>query len=86
MLSTIAALQAPVIMMSQRRIEGEGSLRAENDYKVNLEAELEIRHLHEKIDQQLSRITGSGSPEIERMQIEILEEMAADARGGREGR
>ena len=84
-LSTIAALQAPVIMMSQRRIEAKDRLRAENDYKVNLKAELEIRHLHEKIDQQLSH-HWERLAEIERMQIEILEEMAADARGGREGR
>ena len=84
-LSTIAALQAPVIMMSQRRVEAKDRLRAENDYKVNLKAELEIRHLHEKIDQQLSHHR-ERLAEIERMQIEILEEMAADARGGREGR
>jgi Predicted membrane protein len=37
-------------MMSQNRSEARDRLRAENDYKVNLKAELEIRHLHEKLD------------------------------------
>lgn len=54
-LSTIAAFQAPVIMMSQRRQEAKDRLRATNDYKVNLKAELEIRRLHEKIDHLISR-------------------------------
>jgi uncharacterized membrane protein len=49
-LSCIAALQAPIIMMSQNRSEARDRLRAENDYKINLKAELEIRHLHEKLD------------------------------------
>jgi uncharacterized membrane protein len=49
-LSCLAALQAPVIMMSQNRQEAKDRLRAEHDYKVNLKAELEIRHLHEKVD------------------------------------
>src|SRR5258705_10011465 len=46
-LSCLAAVQAPVIMMSQNRAEARDRSRAENDYKVNLKAELEIRHLHE---------------------------------------
>src|SRR5712672_3731564 len=54
-LSCLAAVQAPVIMMSQNRAESRDRLRAENDYKVNLKAELEIRHLHEKIDHLLRR-------------------------------
>ncbi|MGE3800288.1 MAG: DUF1003 domain-containing protein [Candidatus Kapaibacterium sp.] len=49
-LSTLAALQAPVIMMSQNRQETKDRLRGENDYRVNLKAELEIRHLHDKLD------------------------------------
>lgn len=49
-LSTIAAVQAPVIMMSQRRQEAKDRMRARNDYQVNLKAELEIRHLHEKVE------------------------------------
>lgn len=49
-LSCIAALQAPVIMMSQNRKEQRDRARAENEYMVNLKAEMEIRSLHQKID------------------------------------
>jgi len=54
-LSCLAAIQAPIIMMSQKRQEAKDRLRSENDYRVNLKAELEIRHLHEKIDHILTR-------------------------------
>ena len=49
-LSMIAAIQAPVIMMSQNRQVAKDRLAAANDYEVNLKAELEIMNLHEKID------------------------------------
>ena len=49
-LSTIAALQAPVIMMSQNRTEEKDRKRNENDYIINLKAELQVRSLHQKID------------------------------------
>jgi uncharacterized membrane protein len=49
-LSTIAALQAPIIMMSQNRKEEKDRKRAENDYLINLKAELELRSLHQKVD------------------------------------
>ena len=49
-LSCIAALQAPIIMMSQNRQEEKDRKRGENDYMINLKAELEIRALHQKID------------------------------------
>jgi len=49
-LSCIAALQAPIIMMSQNRKEEIDRKRAENDYMVNLKAEIEIRNLHEKLN------------------------------------
>lgn len=72
-LSCVAAIQAPLIMMSQGRQEAKDRLRSENDYRVNLKAELEIRNLHEKIDhhlvQQWERLS-----RIQEMQIEILEE------------
>lgn len=51
MLSMIAALQAPIIMMSQKRQTTRDRLAAENDYTVNLRAEVEIRQLHEKMDE-----------------------------------
>jgi len=75
-LSCVAALQAPVIMMSQKRQEEKDRLRAENDYRVNLKAELEIRHLHEKMDYMISkqwlRLT-----EIQQIQLEIMQERGA---------
>ena len=49
-LSCIAALQAPVIMMSQNRKEEQDRKRGENDYMINLKAEMQIRSLHQKID------------------------------------
>jgi len=48
-LSCLAAMQAPVIMMSQNRQETKDRLQAEHDYQVNLKAELEIRNLHDKL-------------------------------------
>ncbi len=74
-LSTLAAIQAPIILMSQNRMESRDRLRSENDYKINLKAELEIRHLHEKVDhlvkQQWQRLV-----EIQQIQIELMEELA----------
>ena len=49
-LSCVAALQAPIIMMSQNRQEDKDRLRSENDYMINLKAELEVRSLHQKVD------------------------------------
>jgi uncharacterized membrane protein len=54
-LSCLAAIQAPVIMMSQNRQEAKDRKRTEHDYRINLKVELEIRHLHEKVDHLLSR-------------------------------
>jgi uncharacterized membrane protein len=73
-LSCLAAVQAPIIMMSQNRAEARDRLRAENDYKINLKAELEIRHLHEKLDHLLSR-QYNRLFEIQQIQIELLEEI-----------
>ena len=75
-LSCLAAIQAPIIMMSQKRQEAKDRLRAENDFRVNLKAEFEIRHLHEKLDhlinQQWQRLA-----EIQQIQLEIMEDLAA---------
>jgi len=73
-LSCIAAIQAPVIMMSQNRQEAKDRLRAENDYVVNLKSELEIRLLHEKIDHLLMKHWNS-LMEIQQFQTEIMEEI-----------
>ncbi|WP_116135056.1 DUF1003 domain-containing protein [Tropicimonas sp. IMCC34043] len=79
-LSTIAAFQAPVIMMSQKRQEQKDRLRAENDYRVNLKAELEIRQLHEKIDHQLAR-QWEKLAEMQQIQIDLIEEGMNGRRG-----
>jgi len=78
-LSCLAAIQAPVIMMSQNRQEAKDRLRSEHDYRVNLKAELEIRHLHEKVDHLLSR-QWERLAEIQEIQIELLTEVASLAR------
>jgi uncharacterized membrane protein len=56
MLSTLAAIQAPVIMMSQNRAGDRDRVAASHDYEVNLRAELEIMRLHEKMDVLLARL------------------------------
>lgn len=73
-LSCIAAIQAPIIMMSQNRQEKKDRLRSENDYKVNLKAEIEIRTLHDKVDHLLLD-QWSKMMRIQEMQIEMLEEL-----------
>jgi len=73
-LSCLAAVQAPVIMMSQNRQEAKDRMRSQHDYQVNLKAELEIRHLHEKIDHLLSH-QWERLVEIQEIQLELLTEM-----------
>lgn len=74
LLSCLAAIQAPVIMMSQNRQETKDRLRARNDYQVNLKAELEIRQLHEKIDHLLSH-QWERMIEIQEVQLDLLNEL-----------
>jgi len=75
-LSCLAALQAPVIMMSQNRQEAKDRLQAENDYKTNLKAELEVRQLHDKLDHllthQMERLM-----EVQEIQMEMIRELGA---------
>ena len=78
-LSCLAAIQAPIIMMSQKRQEAKDRLRGENDYRVNLKAELEIRHLHEKIDHILTR-QWERLAEIQQIQLEIMQDTATRKR------
>lgn len=73
-LSCIAAIQAPVIMMSQNRQETKDRLRSENDYQINLKAELEIQHLHEKLDHLLMH-QWDRLAEIQEIQLDLLSEM-----------
>ena len=74
-LSCLAAIQAPIIMMSQNRQEDKDRLRSQNDYRVNLKAELEIRNLHEKMDHLINR-QWERLAEIQQIQLEILQDMA----------
>jgi uncharacterized membrane protein len=73
-LSCLAAIQAPVIMMSQNRQEARDRLHAMRDYQVNLKAELEIRHLHQKLDHLLSH-QWERLVEIQEIQMELINEV-----------
>ena len=74
-LSCLAAVQAPVIMMSQNRQEARDRQRSMHDYQVNLKAELEIRHLHQKIDHLLSR-QWERLVEIQEVQMELINQIS----------
>lgn len=70
-LSCLAAIQAPIIMMSQNRQEEKDRLRAESDYKINVKSEKEIRQLQEKLDLLITqhqvlfdRLGASGIPPV----------------------
>ena len=75
-LSCLAAIQAPIIMMSQNRQEAKDRVRSQHDYQVNLKAELEIRYLHEKIDHLLSH-QWDRLVQIQELQLELLSELGA---------
>lgn len=74
LLSTLAALQAPLIMMSQNRKEEKDRQRAVNDYMINMKAEIEIRNLHGKMDllmtEQMKTLF-----QIQKTQVELMEEI-----------
>ncbi len=70
-LSTIAAIQAPLIMMSQNRASDYDRLQAKNDYNVNKVSEEEIRFLHKKLDH-LVQQDQSDLLEIQKLQTEML--------------
>jgi len=78
-LSCMAAVQAPIIMMSQNRQEEKDRKRAENDYRVNLKAELEIRHLHEKVDH-LLQSQWQHTLDMQETQVELLDAISAKKR------
>ncbi|HEU0299615.1 MAG TPA: DUF1003 domain-containing protein [Longimicrobium sp.] len=81
MLSTLAALQAPVIMMSQNRQAARDRMNAEHDYEVNLKAEVEIRGLHDKLDA-LREADWAELVRLQQVQIQMLERLLADAEPG----
>jgi uncharacterized membrane protein len=78
-LSCLAAIQAPVIMMSQNRQDAKDRMRSEHDYQLNLKAELEIRHLNEKMDLLLTT-QWRRLLEVQRIQMEVLEELVCETR------
>ena len=75
-LSCVAAIQAPVIMMSQNRQEEKDRLRAEQDFRTNLKAELEVRNLNAKMDELLTH-QWQRLIEIQQIQIDMMAEMTA---------
>ena len=79
LLSTIAAIQAPLIMMSQNRKEEKDRQRAINDYLVNLKAEIEVRNLHQKLDLLISDQMKTLF-DIQKMQMDTMEEIRAELR------
>ena len=73
-LSCIAALQAPIIMMSQNRLEEKDRERAKKDFIINLKAEQEIRVLQQKMDQLLKH-QHEELMAIQKQQIELMEQI-----------
>lgn len=73
-LSMLAAIQAPVIMMSQNRHAAQDRLAAEHDYEINLKAELEIMTLHHKLDE-LREQQWKQLIELQKQQIDLLESL-----------
>lgn len=80
-LSCLAAIQAPIIMMSQNRQEQKDRIRSEHDYKVNLKAEIEIKLLHEKIDHLIVH-QNKRLLEIQQIQADYLEDILTEIKKG----
>jgi uncharacterized membrane protein len=76
-LSMLAAIQAPVIMMSQNRQEAKDRQNAEHDYEINLKAELEICAIQEKLDE-LRETKWAELVEMQQQQIRLLEKLLRD--------
>jgi uncharacterized membrane protein len=81
-LSCLAAIQAPVIMMSQNRQEEKDRERARNDYMINLKSEVEIRMLHEKLDH-LIVVQQQNLMEIQQIQIDMIREVMEKLNAGK---
>jgi len=75
-LSCLAAVQAPIIMMSQNRQEAKDRLRSEHDYQINLKAEIEIRQLHIKLDQLINH-SWQRLLEIQKIQTDLIQELSS---------
>ncbi|MCC4596238.1 DUF1003 domain-containing protein [Xanthomonas campestris pv. phormiicola] len=79
-LSCLAAIQAPVIMMSQNRQAAVDRLRAQNDYEVNIKSELEILQVHEKLNQ-LREQDWATLVDLQNRQIAMLQQLLERAGG-----
>ncbi len=75
-LSCVAALQAPIIMMSQNRAAARDRMQADEDFRINLKAELEIAALHEKLDH-LLHAQWEQLIEMQAQQLELLDDLAS---------
>lgn len=75
-LSCLAAIQAPIIMMSQNRLSARDRLQANQDFRINLKAELEVSSLHEKVDH-LLHSQWQHMVELQELQIDLLTELAS---------
>ncbi len=80
LLSMLAAIQAPVIMMSQNREEDRDRLRAEHDYEINLKAEIEVQQLHQKLDE-LRQTQWNDLLALQKQQIDLLQAQLALLKG-----
>jgi uncharacterized membrane protein len=80
LLSCVAAVQAPIIMMSQNRLAARDRAQADQDFRTNLKAEIEIVGLHEKVDHllhaQYERLV-----ELQEVQLDLLQEIARKGKG-----
>ncbi|QQR91588.1 MAG: DUF1003 domain-containing protein [Myxococcales bacterium] len=76
-LSCLAAIQAPIIMMSQNRVSSRDRLEADADFRTNLKSEIEIAALHEKIDH-LLHVQWEHMVEIQQTQLDLLSELRAN--------
>lgn len=74
LLSTIAAIQAPIIIMSQNRKEEKDRQRAINDYMINLKSEIEIRNMHQKIDLLMSKQMKT-LLELQKVEVNMMKEL-----------
>lgn len=81
-LSCLAAIQAPVILMSQNRQEARDRLHSEHDYEINVKAEIEIRKLHEKLDHLLIH-QWQRLMEIQQLQVDLMDEISQAALKGK---
>ena len=82
-LSCLAAIQAPVILMSQNRQEARDRLHSEHDYEINVKAEIEIRKIHEKLDHLLMH-QWQRLMEIQQLQVDLMDEISRTALKGKE--